>query len=582
MREPNLEKNPYIYAEPLQELQENCTVLARELRKIPELKLSQLLKELESIRSFLDTLALIQDTLPPERLRDSIGNTLQSIQKHLDNIPLRLIQQLPEGFIDPDTHLPVFIGQVYRKLGPRLQLSENEMKAWIHVESHAAAFLTPESVTRFLQQSGIICGIDNEAINAIFTSRQFDTGVCVARGKYPVPGKDGKIEFSVSLDDTGWTPKELESGQVSYKDIQLFAYLAEGDILATRIPPVPGTPGCTVTNRTIRPPEPQAAEFPRIAHTRLSKDKNALLTGIDCCVYRRNGNIVLEPTLRVTGNVSYSTGNVHSKVTVIVEQDVLSDFIIQSEREIFVRGIVEGAKLEAQENIIIQGGVLGKDKALIESNSEIWAKKASHATLISVNDVTVQTEILNCRIIAGNKVSVLSTPASIVGGEIDADAEVSADVIGSDMGVKTVIRLGGRTEDLATLLLENQERIYQQENAAEKCRQIIEVLEDRLRKNDPSSESLMQSLEKVNQMLQDSESCIQELYRESDQLQIQYDTSLSQPRMVRARKNIYPGTVINIQGIQMEIHESTGPVTIMKEGDSLIRLPYHETKVPVG
>ena len=112
---------------------------------------------------------------------------------------------------------------------------------------------------------------------------------------------------------------------------------------------------------------------------------------------------------------------------------------------------------------------------MIESNSEIWAKKASHATLISVNDVTVQTEILNCRIIAGNKVSVLSTPR-VLWVEIDADAEVSADVIGSDMGVKTVIRLGGRTEDLATLLLENQERIYQQENAAEKCRQIIECL----------------------------------------------------------------------------------------------------------
>ena len=33
MREPNLEKNPYIYAEPLQELQENCTVLARNCGK---------------------------------------------------------------------------------------------------------------------------------------------------------------------------------------------------------------------------------------------------------------------------------------------------------------------------------------------------------------------------------------------------------------------------------------------------------------------------------------------------------------------------------------------------------------------
>ncbi len=557
-------------------LSEGCDTLFQELKKLTDPQLRHFITELESIRSFLKTLTLIQDTMDEERLRETLKNSVHSLRQLFEKIPPENRNELSAIQVDSACGLPDFLFHAFRYIGPSIRISKSEMKAWMSIDSRDAAFLTTDIVVQCLQQNGIVQGINVKKVQDIFTHSQFDQEIFIATGERAKQGKDGRIQYEVNVEDLSYAPKELESGQVSFKDIHLYAYVSSGDVIAKKIPPTPGKAGYTVTGRTLPPLPPQEAELTSFLNTKISEDGNTLIAAIDGCLTRQNGCLILQPTLKILGNVSYETGNIDSKVSVIIEKDVLTGFHVQSEEDVFVEGTVEGAKIEAKNGIVVKGGILGKDKADLEANGDISAKFISHATVSSLTNVIAEKEIINSKIWAGRQV-ILSSPAGeIVGGEIDADAMVSAGTIGSDLGVKTVIRLGGRIEELSTMMQETEGKIAQQEEIVDKCASIIEVLKSQIAESPTPSEEMSKSLDRARDMSQKAKEQFNKLQFELDGLRVQYEESMETLRSVRAQKNIMPGTEIEIQNVELTINEPTGPATIVKQGDQLTVLPYKE------
>ncbi len=549
-----------------------------ELKRIsdssPQLK--HYVSEMESIRSFLETLNLIKDTMSEDRLRDSIRNTLKSIHKNYENIPSSIQRKLTGTPLDKEYGLPEFLIQSFHLIGPRLRLSKNEMKAWIEVDKEDAALLSPKVIIDSLKQNGIVNGIDEEKIHEIFEYSLFNQEVCVAKGKLQQQGEDGRIEYLVHVHDLSRAPKELENGRVTFKDIDLFSYVNAGDKIAQKIPPAQGTPGYTVTNRVLQPLQAEEVELTAFENTKVTQDGIYLIAAMDGCITKQNGRIFLQPTLRIAGNVSYETGNINSKVTVYIAKDVLSGFSVNSESDIFVQGVVEGAKLESKGNIVIQGGIQGKEKAEIEANGDVTARFISNATVSSLNNIYVERGINNSKIWAGRRLVLSGSEAEIVGGEIEADAVVLAGVIGSEMQVKTVVKLGGRVEDLSTLIMKTEEKIAEQEEIVDKCDNIIKVLKQQMDQSPTPSEEMKQSMAKARKMSKEARQNIDQLYHEIDGLRVQYEESFESLRSVRVRNNIMPGTVINIQGVELDIQEPAGPATVVKQGDVLAVLPFKE------
>ena len=68
----------------------------------------------------------------------------------------------------------------------------------------------------------------------------------------------------------------------------------------------------------------------------------------------------------------------------------------------------------------------------------------------------------------------------------------------------------------------------------------------------------------------------EKLIVEMEDLQVQYDESLQRSRTVRARKNIMPGTIIQILGAELAVKRPTGPATVVKYGDQLSVFPFRE------
>jgi uncharacterized protein len=566
------------YGEIIQVLNHGSESFLKEFKSVPKANLQSYYIEIENINQFLETLSFIQETMPSERLHDTLHNTVHSFKKSINNIPRAILTKFTEIPLDAKSGLPDFIVKIIHLLGPNIRISKNEMTTWVSINSEEVVFYNPEILMACLKNFGIKKGLLDDQIRDIFEKKLYDEEVCIAKGMSPVMGEDGHIKYMVDIDDLGQKPKELSSYKVSFKDIKLYEYMSEGDVLAKKIPPKPGKSGFTVTGRTISPIEAQEAVFPEMDFTKISDNDNHLLVTEDSCIKKINGALHLEPSLRIPESVSYKTGNISSKVAVIVDHDVLSGFSIISEKSIQIAGIVEGAKIEAKGSIIIRGGIQGKEKAVIDCNGDITARFISNATSNSLGNTVVESEIVNSHVWSAGQVFVTGHPGNIVSGEINADSDVVANSIGSDLGIKTTIRIGGRAQDLATMLRETQDKIAKQEEAVDKCTQIIDVLRMRESQSPISNKDVIKSLHQAEEMLEKAKKNSEELFVENDNLQKQYEDSIQKSRTVRARVNIYPGTVIDIQGVEFIVKTPTGPTMFLKQGDEIMQLPYQDIK----
>ena len=403
------------YALAISALLEGAGKVIERLKQIADARRLPFLIELEQMHSFLESFVIMYENMPEAVVRNTLLNTVKSIVKKWHSLSAVHIAELRDIAINATSRYPEFLHEALSYIGPAVRLSPNEMKAWITVDKELSSLLTPEMILHALHQNGITIGILEKEIHDIYENNRFEEEALIAAGVHPKPGKNGYLQYCIDVDDLGKTPKLLEDGRVSFKDIKMFTYALKGECLAKAVPAVPGEPGYTVTNKPVYPVEVHEAEIPKIKHTELSPDGHSILLSEDCCVTKKYGVILLEPAVRIEGNVSFASGNIDSNVSVIVTGDVNTGFSVRSKKDILVHGIVEGAELTADGNITVKGGIQGKDQAVIEAGGDIQAKLIAYATVTAIGDIVVGNEILNSKIIADGKVSVTQSPAQITG-----------------------------------------------------------------------------------------------------------------------------------------------------------------------
>src|SRR5690606_22320245 len=119
----------------------------------------------------------------------------------------------------------------------------------------------------------------------------------------------------------------------------------------------------------------------------------------------------VDPTLRVE-NVDLNTGNIDFDGSLEVSGDVTSGFVVQATGDIFIRGTVEKARVEARKNLVVTGGVIGEDLGRDDDNNLILrthlkaggtlsAKFVSLAELAAGEDIQVREYVMQSHLRAG-------------------------------------------------------------------------------------------------------------------------------------------------------------------------------------
>lgn len=323
-----------------------------------------------------------------------------------------------------------------------VRISEDKMEAvarFYPPSNHGTAIGSKDEIINDLKFRNVLYGYDENAINAYLKNRNYCEDIVVARGKAPVHGEDARIEYYFNT-DLSTKPTTKEDGSVDFFNLNTINHCKEGDVLARLYKEVPGVPGCTVCGESIKPRD--------LKHLTLKYGNNILLSEDGCSISSGvNGHVCLTgdkvfvSNIYEVENVGPATGNIESEGSVLVTGNVQAGFSVKAKGNVEVRGVVEGATIDADGDIIIARGMNGMGKGTLRANGRIILKYAENATIVS--GAYVQSEsILHSNISAKTEVIVDGRKGFIAGGVVRATEKVSCKTLGSPMGADTIVEVG--------------------------------------------------------------------------------------------------------------------------------------------
>ncbi|WP_276352919.1 DUF342 domain-containing protein [Cohnella caldifontis] len=333
----------------------------------------------------------------------------------------------------------------------QVTVSEDKMYAYLvfrRVEGEIN--LSDSGLETFLAAQGIQHGVQKDLLYLISQRPQdffFNQNV-VAIGTPPKNGVDGKIRLLFEMEDRKASrPSEREDGSVDFKEITQLANVKAGQLIAERVPPIPGEPGKAVTGENVPCKDGKEAMFKIGKNVVVNPEKTAMYAAIDGLVTKtEKDKLNVFPVYEVNGDVDYNIGNIDFVGTVVVRGNILTGFRVKAAGDVRVTGGIEGAEVESDGSIEISGGIIGSNKGYVKAGRNVKCSFVLEGNVMAGEDILVSQSIMHSNVRAGRNVECVGAKGLIVGGNVQAGEKVKARVIGNTMSTATSVEVGVRPE----------------------------------------------------------------------------------------------------------------------------------------
>lgn len=503
--------------------------------------------------------------VPTPRIWDTLKSFIRHIYGFLQTAVKEGRMKAPD---DKETSLLPRLHHVLMEIGPNLTVSDDRMAAFVMIPSDLAVLWSVDDIKECLKRKGIVNGVEEDQLEAIFTEQKFDRVVRVALGKSPVIGNDAEIEDPLQLFKKKILKGTKKFHWTDYKAHHLFVPVKKGDLILNKIPAKKGEKGCDIFGRVIDSPEGLDKPIPPVENCVLEAGGSHLISKVDGCAYTEQNRIFVSPSLMVKENVDFETGDINANVSVTVGKDILAGMRVESVQDVAVKGVIESCNVIAGGSVFCQSGINGKGDTMVQARRNVEAVHINSAKIIAGDYVTIHGPIMNSEVSA-RRVLATGTNGLIIGGVIRAWEDVCATEIGSKMGVHTELILGGELEELK-----------------KKVEELSASIKEKKQTKSQAEASLRQLHSAKNEDKQQVEKLIAEvksLAAEIDEIQLRYDKAMIDLaysetciRMVRVSKVIYAGTYIQILNQSKTFKETCGPMNVKYSIRGLLTLPYKD------
>ncbi|MCB1173477.1 MAG: DUF342 domain-containing protein [Leptospiraceae bacterium] len=442
----------------------------------------------------------------------------------------------------------------------KIEVTPDEMKAYMKVTAPrpGGRHLEAIDVVTALKAHGVVFGFKEDDIHNALLEDRYMQEILAAEGQAVQHGKDAVIDYKVKIKKE-INLEEDAKGRIDFKQMNLVENVVVGQVLAERIPPQPGKPGRTLTNRIVPARDGKDVQLTQGKGTILSDDGSRLIAEINGQVVYSHNRISVEPVYRVVGDVGPKTGNIMFLGSVVIGGNVLDNYEVKAAGNVEVGGSVQKARIEAEGDIIVRSGVQG---STIESTGgSLFAKFIQNAEISVATDIVAGEGILHTHAEAGNNIHCNGRRAQIVGGNIRATREVRARMIGSQAYTATEIHVGtdprllSQSEELNTMISEAAEKLTRTEKT-------LATLQAR-QKADPDGfdDAQLETLEKT-------EKTVEKLrrkkgnYEEELQKLEEHMSAIGAEGKVHAEKELFPGVVVTIRDASQNISDQYNAVTL--------------------
>jgi uncharacterized protein (DUF342 family) len=314
-------------------------------------------------------------------------------------------------------------------MGAILELATDRMQAAVRLP--AGDSLDPAAAWDLLGRGGVVAGIRPEAFQELAEPAPEDRVVVIATGVAPQPGRHGWAEHCI---DTGI--RTAIDGTIDWHEQRKMVEVDAGRELVRIHPPDPGRPGRDVTGRVLPPPPVKEVDSARIIGdgTRLVDGRvDAAISGV---FQKVHGKVSVASLVPIDGDLDLHHGNIDSKFPIRITGDVRSGFIVKSQGTIEVGGAIEDARVSAQGDLIVSGGILpGHER--VKAVGTVSARHIDSRVVKAGRLEVGGTVIHGILMVTGEVVA-----RHILGGTCTCGGSMTVDVVGSPAGLPTVIQAG--------------------------------------------------------------------------------------------------------------------------------------------
>ena len=423
--------------------------------------------------------------------------------------------------------------------------------------------LQADYIERQLEKQNITIGINEEKISAFVDKPVYGIPYVVAEGIKPVDGHDAYIKYNFETDRSKIRIKESASGQVNFKELNLIQNVVEGQPLAQKMLAERGKAGKTLYGRYLEAKNGKDIPIPLGKNVKLDTDGRTIVATCNGQVLLSGSKINVEPVMEVE-SVNIKTGNITFLGTVIVKGNVDDGFNVKASGNIEVYGTVGNSQIEADGDIIVSLGIMGRDEGTVKCGRSLWAKFIQNTTVEVEENVIVADGIINSNVTCNKRIILQGKRAAIIGGHLFATEEINAKSIGSNGGgSETVLEVGfdprkkQRLDDL-------QARQAEVQHELEEVNLNMSTLENQkqMRKSLPQDkeEALALLYRKKGDLMDETDSIAAEIQEIQDYLR-----ELKVIGKVSASGTVYPGVKLYIRDVKEDIRTEIKSVTFYLE-----------------
>ncbi len=324
-----------------------------------------------------------------------------------------------------------------------LTVTADAMKALLRVTPAFPGQTIPyDDIVGFLQEKGITYGIDKEAIREFCQKGDTEKELICAKGRKPVNEEVPEIKYHFNT-EREIKPEEKEDGSVDFRSLGLIQSVKKGDVLCSITPPSNGREGINVFSQAVPFTKARIPDFPGGSNTVVSEDHLTQSAMVDGCIDYRKNKLNVNEVLTVAKDVDNSSGNIDFSGTVIVNGDVRESFTVKAGKDIFVKGMVESARLEAGGDIKISNGMNGMGKGSLTAGGNVTGRYFENVFIACGGNVYADV-LMHSHVIAEGSILMKGKTALMIGGSYEAGRLVCANTIGSSNRIKTSVSIASK------------------------------------------------------------------------------------------------------------------------------------------
>lgn len=461
----------------------------------------------------------------------------------------------------------------------QVEISADHMRATLQMTRPrpGGRHLQVADIMQALKANGVQFGFRESVMEKALEEEVYSTPIVVAEGKAAVNGRDGYVDYKVRIDKKVEF-KEDETGRVDFMDRDLVENVVQGQVLAELVPAQRGQEGRDLFNKITPAKNGNPVTIRPGPGTMLSDDGKRLLAEKNGQVLYRGGILSVHDMFTINGDVGITTGNITFLGSIMVTGSIEDNMHVKAAGGIEVAGTIQKAFVEAEGDIIVRQGIIGRDNAQVESTAgNVYGKFLQSATCMAEGDVVMGENIMHSKVYAGGNVVCNGKRAQLVGGEIICGGVVRVKSLGAMAATPTKVIAGvnpramQQMKQIAQIEKQLKEKIEQAEINLKTLQQQKAAAPDAF--SEAKEEQLVKTLafkEKLEERLREafSEAAnISEFMKDSNAL-----------GAVHVEKTVFPGVTVEINGASFSVQDEYNNVTFVEEGGRINIVAY----VPPG